>query len=474
MKSKRREFLKLTGMAGIGLAGKRFIPEYPSIYQEHDKIISAPEWVQKADMFTAERWYSTSDSTDTKNPVWQGYDIELEDVRVDRIVRLASANGYKKKTEQRLAVIDGTFDGTELKGVPLITHCPISKTAFSQAHEQGFRLIPYVHFTDIHLFYSDQDIFLFQHPEVLMKDSNGKWVHIPMDGTDRVFRLLTCTNNPGYVRLSLDYVKKIMDWGSDGIFIDNTNKRLECYAHKSRKTLNPEFGQYEHVHIYPDQTHNFAFTRFLEQVRLLVKSYGDDKIVMLNSGIGEDFQIHGDLCEWESFIYSWSWEGRRKEHSWNYIKERAKTNEWYFNAGCRVMAKSTLNPSRKEVKDDAYWAFSAARLAGFIWKGNLRNTGASWLYKAHLGAPLEPLKETDQVAYKSFEDGVVVLNDSSEDITKTLILSKEFRHNLLMDMYDGKQSLNVRRGQVKITIPKQSARVYISSDSFQNILQNKG
>ena len=467
MKNKRREFLKLTGMAGIGLAGARILPGYtsgPANVQE-DKIDPAPEWAQNADMFTHASWYVTSDKPDTQNPVWKGYDIELKDVSVERIVRLSAGNGFKKKTEQVLEVKDGRFDGTGIKGVSLISHVPVSKAAFQQAHEQGFRVIPYVHFTDIHSFYADQEVFLFQHPEVLLKDSEGKFVHLPMGGsdgtnTDRVYRLMVCTNNPSYCKLSLDYIKKIMDWGADGLFIDNTNKRRECFANKSTKTVNPEFGPYVHEHIYPENTHNYAFTRFLESVRALVKGYGNDKIVVLNSGIGEEFQKHGDICMWESFIYSWAWEGRRD--NWTNIKARANANDWYLKAGRRITALSTLNPSRKEVKEDSYWAFCAARLVDFIWWASLQGTGAEELYQVHLGKTLQSLQETDQVAYRTFENGVLVLNDSSQTMTKTISLPKEFRHRQLFDLYDDKKPMKVARGQIKVMIPMQSARIFIS------------
>jgi hypothetical protein len=72
----------------------------------------------------------------------------------------------------------------------------------------------------------------------------------------------------------------------------------------------------------------------LQAIRALVKSYGDDKVVLLNSGIGTQFQKDGDCCEWESFIYSWAWEGRR--HTWDDVKTRAAQNEWYLKSGRRI------------------------------------------------------------------------------------------------------------------------------------------
>jgi len=461
MKTKRREFIKLTSLAAIGLAGAGILPGYAAIQipEPQEPIDPAPEWLRKADMFTDPAWYIAADKPDTQNSVWKGYDLELRDVLVERKVRLAAANCLKKIHEQVPVVIDGTFDGTSIKGVSLISHVPVSETAFRQAHEQGFRVVPYVHFTDIHSFYADQDIFQFQHPEILLKDAEGKWVHLPMDGTDRVYRHLVCTNNPSYCKLSLAYVKKIMDWGADGLFIDNTNKRRECFAHKFTKTINPEFGPYVHEHIYPDATHNYAFGRFLQSVRALVKSYGEDKIVILNSGIGEEFQNKGDCCEWESFIFSGASEGRR--HTWADVKKRAQENAWFTNAGRRIEVSSSLNPSRKEVKDDAYWAFCAAKLVDFIWWATLKNTGAEQLYQVHLGKGLQPLQEADQLAYRTFENGVIALNDSSQNRTIDINLPSQFRYKQLLDSYDSDRPIKIVKGQIKVTIPMQAARVYL-------------
>jgi hypothetical protein len=460
MKKNRREFLKLTGLAGIGLVGTGIASGYSEIQipQPQEPIKPAPDWLIKSDMFTSSAWYTTANRPDTQNPVWKGYDLELKDVQVERIVRLASDNGLKKVTEQVPVVKDGTFDGGSIKGVSLISHVPVSETAFKQAHEQGFRVIPYVHFTDIHSFYADQDIFLFQHPEVLLKDAEGKWAHIPMDGTDRVYRLLVCTNNPSYVKLSLAYIKKIMDWGADGIFIDNTNKRRDCFANKLTKTINPEFGPYVHDHIYPDATHNYAFGRFLQSVRELVKSYSEDKIVILNSGIGEEFQSTGDCCMWENFYGSG---GRRT--TWEGVKRRAQSNEWYYNAGRRITALSSLNPSHNEVKDDAFWAFSAARLVGFIWWASLRGTGAEALYQAHMGNGLEPVKEINGLAYRAFENGLIILNDSTEDQNVEVTLPAVFQPKRLSDLYNNSQIIQIKNKKIKVPVSKKSARVFLKT-----------
>ena len=395
--------------------------------------------------------------------LWKGYGIELEDTLIERIVRLPPLYGKKKVHEQIPVTINGNFDGTDIKGVALISHVPHNETAFKQAHSQGFRVIPYVHFSCVHSYYADQDVFLFQHPEILLKDIEGKWVHLTMDGTDRLYRYRVCANNPSYWKLSLAYVKKLMEWGADGVFIDNVEKREECYAPRFTK-INPEFGPYVHEHLFPEASHNYAFDRFLQAVRSLVKSYGDDKVVVLNPGIGSEFQKNGDCCTWESFIFSWAWEGRNHSQNWTNIKERVKNNEWFIKAGRRITALSYLDPSRKEVKDDAYWAFCSARLLDLIWWSTLKNTGAEQLYQAHMGKSLQPLQEVNQIAYRTFENGIIVLNDDKENKTTTISLPSGFYHSQLLDLFDGTRRVEVVKGQVEVTIPMQKARIYYALD----------
>lgn len=412
----------------------------------------APEWLQKADMFVSE------------HRCWVNYKFTLADTKMTRIVRIRSGNGPVAITEHDpLETID-SFDGTAIEGVPLISHVPHSKKAFEEAHKQGVKVIPYVHFTDIHSFYADQDVFIFQHPEILLKDKAGKWVHLQMDGSERAFRYLTCANNPSYWKLSLDYVKKMMDWGADGIFIDNVGQRKDCFGPKFNTPVgssarNPEFPRYVHEHLFPDATHSFAWERLLQTMRALVKSYGDDKIVVLNSGIGTPLQKHGDCCMWESFIYSWAWEGRRQ--TWQEVKKRAVDNAWFFNAGRRITALSFLTPKRAEAKDDAFWAFSAARLVDFIWWASLKGTGAELLYRVHMGKGLEPLRETDKLAYRLFENGIIVLNDNETDQNIELPIPDGFRAENLLDVFNDSKPLAIKNKKIRVDVPKKSARVYL-------------
>lgn len=475
----RRSFLKLTGLTGLSLIGAPLLPgfarsaedSHPSVpvgeASEYntalpdDPLEPAPEWMQKADMFTSAPWYVAVGKSSAENRVWKEYDMDFRYVPVKQKVRIASANILKEVSAAIPVVKNGTLDGAAIRGVAMVSHVPVSETAFKQAHEQELRVIPYVHFTDIHTYYADQDIFPFEHPEVLLRNREGKWAHLPMDSSERFNRFLTCANNPVYCALSLAYIKKLMDWGADGLFIDNVFNRQECMASKIKHT-SPEFPPYVHEHIYPGETHNYAFNRFLESVRKLVKTYGADKVVVLNSGIGTEFQKNGDCCMWESFIYSWSWKGRFPEHSWAEIKKRAKQNEWYTRGGCRITALSTIDPTSKDSKDDAFWAFTAARLVGFIWWAELGGTRAEMLYNTHLGHTLSELTEETGVAFRFYANGLLVLNDGASDRVLTMDIPAAFSRGQIKDIYSDR---TVARKKTKLTVsvPAGSARVYMKA-----------
>jgi hypothetical protein len=410
----------------------------------------APDWIRQAEIVSSSA------------AVWKGYEFLLEETRVTRIVRARA--GHRKMQVVNYDPVEKVsgIDAEAVRGIPLLSHVPHSADAFRLAHEQGIKAIPYVHFMCIHTNYRDQDVDYFEHPEILMKDAAGHWVHTGMDGSDRLHRFRTCANSPSYWRLSLDYVKKMMDWGADGVFIDNCGRRPPCFAPRFNHVRNPEFGPYVHEHLFPNASGDYAWGRFLDAVRALVKSYGEDKIVILNSGIGDPWQSAGDCAMWESFIFSWAWEGRR--HTWSDVKAKAEANRWYLDAGRQIVALAFLDPKRHEMKDDSFWAFACARLAGFILWADFNHSEVEFLNRVHLGRGLAACQEAEQIAHRFFENGLIVLNDSQEDREVTLRLPDELAHTQLLDLYDGKTIVSPDEGVVKVRVPSQAARILAARD----------
>jgi len=75
-------------------------------------------------------------------------------------------------------------------------------------------------------------------------------------------------------------------------------------------------------------------------------------------------------------------------------------------------------------------AFSAARLVDFVWWAELNGTGAEVLYQAHMGKGLEPFKEQNGLAFRTFQNGFIVLNDSEEDQIAELPLTLASSRNV--------------------------------------------
>ena len=426
------------------------IPETPKSLQP------APDWVLGVDM--ANEWGRLVGGFPQKYvtaKVTRNY--------VDRDGRRAIQENELKKT---VWSPEGRLDPARVKGIPLLINVPHVKEAIDQAHAAGVKVIPYVHFMCTNIDHEDQGVFIWQHPEILLKDEDGRWRNTYMDGTYRLHRFLVCANNPSYWKLMEAYVRKLLEMGVDGLFIDNVHThRDDCYA--PRITIfNPETGAYRHDHIFPWATNDFAFDKFLQMIAAVVKSYGPDRIVVLNSGIGTPFEKNGDMCMWESFIYSWAWKGRQA--SWEDVKASAAANAWYTDAGRRILALSYLGNTEQTVKDDAYWAYVAAHLVGFVWSdyGTIGENEARALYDVHLGHALEPLREENGVASRAFEGGVLVLNNSLDEPQVTVAIPTGAAYKSLTDLYSGRK---VRAGQAGLTVrvPRLSARVYRAAERQQ-------
>lgn len=436
------------------LTDPRVVSQYNLVIPETPKSLRpAPDWVLGMDMVN--EWGRLVGGFPQKYvtaKVTRNY--------VGRDGRQVTQDNELKKT---VWSPEGRVDPARVKGIPLLINVPHVKEAIDQAHAAGVKVIPYVHFMCTNVDHEDQGVFIWQHPEVLLKDEDGRWRNTYMDGTYRLQRFLVCANNPSYWKLMEAYVRKLLEMGVDGLFIDNIHThRDDCYA--PRVTIfNPETGAYRHDHIFPWATHDFAFDKFLQMIAAVVKSYGHDRIVVLNSGIGTPFEKNGDMCMWESFVYSWAWKGRQA--SWEDVKAQAAANAWYTDAGRRILALSYLGNSDQLLKDDAFWAYTAARLVGFVWSdyGTIGENEARVLYSVRLGRPLEPLREENGVASRAFEGGVLVLNNSLDDRQLTVAVPKAAPYKNLTDLYSNR-TVAADRSSLKVRVPRLSARVYSFAD----------
>ncbi len=367
-----------------------------------------------------------------------------------------------------------------IAGISLLINVQ-KKPWIDDAHQKGFRTITYIGCMDT--FVDETGFegssyrlpFRREYADILLMNQNGHFMNTLMDGTYRMHRYLVCANSKTYVEKTMEYIKKIMDMGGDGLFIDNVGTREECYGHGCRvgyserhKTIiaeSPKVKQYDpgleglpiHTHIYPDCDHNYAFRQFLLQVRDLVKSYSKDNIIILNGGL--DYADCADGTMIESYICSWAWEGQRE--NWSQLKELAKKYEPYLSAGGQVIALSYLRRTQSKTKDDAYFCYAAARLSGFIWSDYLTisDDSSKVLYQAHLGEPLTSIISSDEIDYRVYRRGIIAINGDDVDRAVTIPMPSEVDFKSVFDLYD-ERLINIEDGNLQLSIPGSSGRVY--------------
>lgn len=377
-----------------------------------------------------------------------------------------------------------TTDQKRLSGIPLLINVQ-GKAGIDDAHAKGFRGIPYT---------SSMDGFVDERgipprtgrfpirPETsnaLLVDQDGRFVDTLMDGTYRLHRKLVCANSTTFQKVMMEFLREDMDAGMDGLFIDNVSaRRAECYGdglkigYSSRyhtilaearnvKFQDPRLSDVPvHQHIYPGRSHDYAFRQWLLKVREMVKSYGPDKITLINGGV--EYADCADGTMIESYICSWAWKGRRL--NWQQLKDLAGKYGPYLSKGGVVVALSYLGQTQSTVKDDAFFCYAAARLSGFIWSDyrTLGDDPATILYRSHPGPAVTPvLAASPGVEYRWHRDGLIAINGTDQPAELKLTVPAAQAGRVMSDLYEDRK-IPIRGGKLSLSMPAQSGRIYLA------------
>jgi hypothetical protein len=392
------------------------------------------------------------------------------------------------------------------KDVPLLMNVQHEK-AVREAHRMGARALSYLSFYDtfVHTdgFEGETERVPWdpKYPQILLLDKENRFVNTPMDGSWRMWRYLACNNTKEYTDRALAMVHEKMRWGADGIFVDNADHREPCYGHgvpvgystqyrmvctampaggeESGERLsetNPHHGRQRsvqvwdpamkvlprHRHLYPDHDHDYAFVKLLEKVRKVIRSYGRDKVMLVN---GATFAEHADGGMIESFIFSWAWKGRF--HTWPQIKQGAKRWEPYLRSGGTIQALTYLGRTDQSVDQDAVYAYAAAQLCGYMWSDYQTGQGplCRQLRSLNLGRALTPmLGGNEGVNYRMFERGIAAVNDSPRARSLNVQLPRGQKEKAFHDLY-GKYRVEAANGRIKPTVPALAGAVFCTLSS---------
>jgi hypothetical protein len=390
-----------------------------------------------------------------------------------------------------------------LRGIPLYINVQ-GREGIREAHRLGGRALSYLSFMDTYVHTAGFENGTArvpwnpQKPQILLLDPQGHFVNTPMDSTWRMWRYLVCDNTREYVEMALEMVREQMRRGADGIFVDNSGRRVPCYGHgfpvgytrryrgvvtgmpewdnegvvrrKSpeelyRLGIRPRFRMGnktiqelpKHRHIYPNKSHDYAYERLLKKVRQLVRSYGSDKIVVVN---GHTRSTSADGAMLESFIYSWAWKGPYT--NWQKVKEQAAQWQPYLAQRGRLLALSYFGNTDRSPDEDGLFSFAAAALLGYLWSdyGTLKSALGAMLRTLNLGRGLTDLAPVGPVDFRFFGRGLVAINDTSRQRTVSVPACPRFAPTRLASLTDRTE---VKRAgdSWRITLPAHTGRVYV-------------
>jgi hypothetical protein len=295
------------------------------------------------------------------------------------------------------------WDALAQSKVKFVTHCPINRDFFARCRALGIRCFPYVTFYQGYASQSYEDVNLKDHPEFIEVDGQGNLKRTSFwESEDAKNMYTTCPNVAAYQDAMVAWVRKIMELGADGVFVDNISSRVPCYG--------PKFGK--HQHLYDDQDH--AYAMLLKRVRQLIKHYQPDGALIVNSAnplyTPAEYWKYIDADMLESYICTWVSKERWFDWKTHWHAQGVKLRP-YLEAGKQVQALSYLGHTPYGVKEDAFFCYASARLAGFVWNGgSLAQPEVAPLYRLRLGKPLGDEVEENGVYWRAFQGGLVAVN----------------------------------------------------------------
>lgn len=270
-----------------------------------------------------------------------------------------------------------------------------------------------------------------------------------------------CPNAPGYREAVLDTVKKLLDTGVDGLFLD-------CMEfHRRQRCSGPEFKL--HTHVHPELGNNQAWLAIQKEIYDLVKSRGEDRIVLLNGGRGAgspDYLRYGDAYMLESYILTHV--STRRWHSWEQIQKMAQQTASAVKAGKVVLALSYAGYTPNGIDEDAFYAYACARLFGYSWADwfTLADARSTLLYRLKLGAARSDVLESNGMDYRLYENGLVVVNPNNEARELRVKTGFTFLRDVLANRryapHDEAKGMTLDTQELQAIIPAESGRVFVS------------
>jgi hypothetical protein len=400
---------------------------------------------------------TSSWTTSPRTPAW------LRDAEVYNLFYHPAAQWTENTVSERL------------RGFPFIIGSTPDRTALERCHKNDIKLLHYVVYTclldtDLQLaagrpVYSEwtesidhESRDLKHHPD---------WVCIRADGSPQADAwgranghpglLNTCLHQPGLQEAAMRQVRMLMEAGYEGVFIDLAGPVEECYGPKAGK----------HSHADGRATNTDAYNDLLGRIYRLVKSYGNDRIVIQNTCtfMSSTRWAVADAQMLEAFPFGS--ESTSMLPTWPEL-------QWAGAVHARTAARQGGSPvilsyfnkfTAANVREPALFSLAYARLYGFLWAdgftlaripGNERF--ARSLYAVRLGDPTGEIKTSDAISYRRFKGGIALLNPSTQAVA-VRIPAGDLTGALTDVGYD--RPLQVENGMIRVEIGAKSGRILL-------------
>jgi len=247
-----------------------------------------------------------------------------------------------------------------------------------------------------------------------------------------------------------------MNLGADAVFLDNAVPVRECYG--------PQFGK--HTHPNPDATNTDDFEALAREIYKLVKSFGQDKIVVHNSGIAPSHWSYCDAQMWEGFRFDKG--ASEPVNEWPELQYAAEEHADAVRHGKVPVVLAYLGSMpADQCRSGTLYTYAFTRLYGWLMADWLDPTVspenqnlAKAIYTVRLGRPLGDAKPAGDALYRVFEKGIVVLNPTRAAASASIPVPRD---GMLADVaYD--REVTASDGKLALEMAPESGRVLVWRD----------
>lgn len=374
-----------------------------------------------------------------------------------------------------------TFQELVSGGVTVVSHVPGTKQWYEEAAKWGIKVCPYISLYKVAVSgdnipwespsqaYPNQlslepfwkEIDATKHPEWYLRCEDGQ-IRRPFDNPKyQTCFQQSCCNHRSMIEAYERGIKNVMDLGAGGVFIDNVHPFQKCFGEK--------LGL--HTHDWPERNNIECYKMALQRAHDVVKSYGKDRVVILNDGARSgQYTPYGDVQMWES----WCWvEGCRHDpRSGDELLADYRRWQPFAARGASITALTYL-PKPETEAEDAFFACAAAQIIGFEhWTGTCtrRRDILRRLYRVRTGPAVSEPTADGSVVHRQFQNALIACNFDKQSVEFRLAVSPAMGTDLV-ELY-GMCAAPVVEGHVQLILPAESGRIIVRrSDALDNVLR---